>query len=543
MLRRILAVLALVSGAVLFAPSVVRAQNPDPASQIINTLVGAGFDVVDVGHFPDAQRNPDPNTVFAEMETVTTDFNDRYILNQTLLGFQALTKYYAGVPNDIVVLHYDHWLFFFVTTPQDWDDFVSKRVTLSDYWGNIRNQVRIYDTTQQKYITAKDFLSQNQTNKNQTNKDFSGSAKSPLPPVNTNPNAQAENIVLEPSTTYLPADGASQAYLLATLTDKDFAGLPGRGVNFSFEVRGQDERPLPTAQTDAFGTARSKIASSRPLANVLVRAATSTLDASTQIIVSAAPGKEVAKQVQAVKDGLTAQGYSDVDADYGEYTGPAGNIIRQGIAAVRVTSKSFDRAVYSQLFRMMGTLRTVMPDASFLRPLLLYAAADGHDYTLLFTMRADIWDAYIRGEIGENQLWSSLSYDGAVNENGVRTNDKDFLSKNFSGSNQARVSSAARSVESALTTEAWGDDLTVGSFLVPVGGYVDTFNVSELSGSANGFSLYATPDFKTPIYTYNKGDETGLKALRLEEGQYIITVNGTTPPAKIVLQFVEHLVR
>ena len=543
MRQRIFTILFFLTLALVGLVSPARAQNPDASVQVFNTLVGAGYDVVKVGNYPDAQGQPDPNAVFVQMVTVTTDFNDRYIINQTLQGFVTLDKYLAGAQSYIVVLNYDRWLYIFVTNPADVDDLLAKRVTALDFWNTVRNQVRIYDTIEKKYLATKDFTSQNQTNKNQTNKDFSGNGKSPLPPVNTNPDAQVENILLEPSTTYLPADGSSQAFALATLTDREFAGLPGRGVNFTYEVRGQDERALPAAQTDAFGTARSKIASSRPLNLVLLRASTSTLNASVKILVSDSPGKNIKEQENAVIEGLKSQGFAEADAGYVEYTGPAGNTIRQALAAVRVTSKSFDREVYSQLFRMMGTLHTVMPDASFLRPLLLYAADDGHDYTLLFTLRADIWQAYLRGEIGENQLWASLSYDGAINENGVRTDSKDFLTKNFSGAKQTRVSSVARTVESTLIAETWGEQLTVGSFLVPIGGYADTFSVTEIGETANGFTLYATPDFNTPIFTYTRGQEAALRALRLEAGQYIVNVNATRAPAKLVLQFVEHLTR
>ncbi|HZQ10059.1 MAG TPA: hypothetical protein VFD70_26015, partial [Anaerolineae bacterium] len=434
MLNRIFAiVIFLIVSVFLISPFPANAQGPNPADQVFSTLVSSGYDVLKVDNFPDAQGNPDPNAVYAEMETITTNFDDRYLINQALEGFDALAKFYPKEQYYIVVLKYDRWLYFFVTNPQDWDDVLAKRVKGLDFWATVRNQARIFDTVQNKYVTPKDFLTINQTNKNQTNKDFSGLADSPLPPVNTNPSAEAENILFEPSTTYLPADGTTQGYLLATLTDKNFSGLPGRGVNFSFEVRGQEPKNLPSAQTDQFGTARTKIASSRPLDLVLIHADTTTLDASVQILVGTPPGKDADKQKQAVIDGLTSQGYRDADADYEEYTSPVGAKFRESYAAVRVTSKSFDREVYSQLSRMLGTMRTVMPDATILNPLLQYAAPDGHDYTLIFTMRAEIWDAYVRGDIGENELWANLDYNSAVDENGVRTNEKNFVSKNFSG--------------------------------------------------------------------------------------------------------------
>ncbi|MBI4674234.1 MAG: hypothetical protein HY741_21530 [Chloroflexi bacterium] len=543
MFKRILLLMVLVLLPVLLYPPNVQAQDPNPADLVFANLVGAGFDVVQVGYARDAQGNTLTDTVFVEMETITSDFNDRYIVGQVVGGVQALAKYFPHALNLLVVLKYDRWLFYFGTTAQDWDDVVARRTSGKDWWQKVLGGVRFYDTVQQKYITAKDFTSQNQTTKNQTNKDFSGQGDSPLPPVNTNPDAQAENILLEPSTTYLPADGTSQGYLLATLTDREFAGLPGRGVNFTYEVRGQDEKNLGVAQTNKFGTASSKITSSRALDLVLLRASTASLNASTQIVVGPAPGADPKAQAKAVIEGLASQGYRNADAVYEEYTGPTGATLRIGVAGVSVTSTSFDRQVYSQLSRLLGTLRTVMPKATLLNPILFYAASDGHDYRLFFLLRADIWDAYVRGDISENQLWANLSYNGAEDENGVFSNGKNFLKKNFTGAKQTRYSSAQRQVASTLTTEEWGEQLTVGSFLVPVGGFADTFSIGELSGSATGFTIYETPDYKTVVFAFNSGDEAALKNLRLDAGQYIVVVQGAGAPAKVNLQYVEHLGR
>jgi len=541
--KRILLVAALACVSLFIAPALAQGQNPNPADLVFANLVGAGYDVIAVGVPKDAQGNPVADTVYVQMATITNDFQDRYIVNQVVSGFGALGKYFPHAQNMLVVLRHDRWLFFFGTTMQEWDDLVARRVKGAAWWQKVRDGVRYYDTVQQKYITAKDFSSQNQTTKNQTNKDFSGQGDSPLPPVNTNPDAQAENILLEPSTTYLPADGKTQGYLLATLTDRDFAGLPGRGVNFAYEVRGQDEKSLGVAQTNQFGTASSKITSSRALDSVLLRASTASLNASVQMLVGPAPGDDPKAQIKAVIDGLKSQGYRNADAGYDEYTGPTGQTYRVALAGVRATAPSFDREVYSQLSRMLGTMRAVMPKATILEPILFYAAADGHDYTLFFSTRADIWDAYVRGEIGENQLWKNVSYDGAVDENRVSVNDKNFLKKNFSGTNQTRYSSAPREVASTLTTEEWGEQLTVGSFLVPVGGYADTFNVGELSGSATGFAIYETPEYKTPVFAFKSGDDAALKNLRLDAGQYIVVVQGAGAPAKANLQYVEHLGR
>lgn len=543
MLKRFVVCVGLLLVAGWLVPARAFGQGPDPAAQVSAALVGSGYDVVEVGYFPDAQGNPTTDSVYALLETITTNFNDRYLTTQALRTFSALAKYYPNAEYYIAALRYDRWIYFFITSAPDLDDYAAERMERDAFWAQVSSQARVYDSVEQKYITAKDFTSQDHTNKNQTDKDFSGLPDSPLPPINADPNAQAENILLEPSTTYLPADGTTQGYLLATLTDRSHAGLPGRGVNFTFEIRGQEEKALGTAQTDRYGTARSTITSSRPLDLVLLRASTATLNASTQIVVGAPPGNDVRAQEQAVIEGLASQGYTDADAAYAEQTGPNGQEYRLGIAAVRVTSKTFDREVYSQLARMMGTVRTVMPNANILRPLLLYAAADGHDYALLFNLSPEIWDAYLRGDIGENQLWSSLAYDGAVNENGVRTDQKDFLTKNFSGAQQTKYSSATREVVSTLTNESWGEQLTVGSFLVPVGGYADGFHINEQSGAATGFAIYATPDYNTPVFQYSTGDDAALSALRLDSGQYIVQVLAPNPPARIVIPYTEHLAR
>ncbi len=534
--------LALLCG--LWLPLSTHAQNPDPADLVFSNLVTAGYDVIEVGVPRDAQESPLTDSVYVQMQTITLNYDDEYIISQVVQGLRALAKYYPHTRNRFVVLQYDRWLLIFTTAASDWDDFVAKRVAGSAWWKQVRNQIRFYDTTLKKYVAAKDFTSQNQANKNQTNKDFTGqSGANPLPPVNTNPNAQAENILLEPSTTYLPADGTSAGFLLATLTDANYAGLPGRGVNFSYEVRGQGEKTLGVAQTDQLGAARNKITSSRALGPVLLRAETTTLNASAQILVNPSPGDDTKLQAQAVIDGLSNQGYRQVDAGFIQDTGPTGETFGLAIAQARAAANAFDRTLYSQLARMLGTLRTVMPQAKLLYPILLYAAADGHDYRLIFRTRADVWDSYISGAIGENQLWANLAFISATDENGVSTTDKNFLSKNFTGAQTPHYSNAPRTVQATLTAETWGDQLTVGAFLIPLGGYADGFTVTELSGSATGFALYETPNYNTPLFEYARGAETALAQLRLEPGQYIVSVHGSAPPAKIVLSYIERLGR
>lgn len=540
---RVLALLLFGAVIALARPAEVLAQNPDPGQAAMSELVGDGFDVIAVGNFPDAQGNPQPDSVYAEMETITADFDSRYIVEQAVQGFDVLNRYFPSAKSLTVVLHYNHYLYFFQTNPQDWDDYNQERVTLRAYWEGVRDGAQVYDITAGKYISQKDFIDKSQVEKNQTDKDFSGLPKNPIPPADTNPGTKAEHVLLEPATTFLPADGKSEGFLLASLTDHNYAALPGRDVAFSYEAQGQDEINLGHAVTDQYGTARAKVVSNQEWKDVLLRANTATLNADAQIYVGTPPGDDVKAQVAAVIKGLESQGYKDVDSEYDEDTGPAGQTFHVGVAVVRVTSKTFDRAVYSQLSRMIGTLRTVMPQANFLRPVLIYAKG-GRDIYLLYLVRADLWDAYIKGQIGENQFWQSIEYDGAVDKDGNPIASKDFVDKDFGASDNQPVSNAPRTVESTVTKEDWGDQLTLGSFLVAIGGSADNFAIGEMSGNTSGFTIYATPDFNTPIFRYTVGDDkSALAALRLEQGQYVVEIEAANSPAKVVLKYVEHLAR
>jgi hypothetical protein len=541
-MRRI-EIFALVCLALVFAaPELAHAQNPDPADLVKTELVGTGYDVTAVGFFPDSSGQPRSDAVYAQIETITNDLGNRYLANQAIDGFEALNRYYPNATTLISVLHYDHYLLFFQTTPQDLDPLVRKQMGRADFWPGVRTNVHIYDTAAKEFVGEKDFVDKSQIDKNQTGKDFSGQSPNVIPTPAPNDNVKPEHILLEPSTTYLPADGATQAFLLASLSDANFNGLGGRAVDFAYEVQGQDEKSLGSESTDAYGTARANVTSSQPLDQVLLRASTTALNAAVQIVVGAPPGASKKAQVQAVVQGLTNQGYSDVDAESDQYTGPAGQKENEAVASVRVQSKSFDRAAYSQLIRSFGTLRTVMPDANLLIALLLFRSKDGHDYTLVYSVRPPDWDAFVDGQIGEVEFWQRVAYNGAVDENGNRVGDKNFLDKNFGASGGPAELSSPRSVQSTLTAETWGEQLNVGAFQVPIGGSADGFSLADSSGSAAGFELFATPDYTQPIFHFSQGDNlSALSALQLAQGQYILQVEGAHAPARVLLNYVEHL--
>src|SRR5207249_1236111 len=154
-------------------------------------------------------------------------------------------------------------------------------------------------------------------------------------------------------------------------------------------------------------------------------------------------------------------------------TGNLGQAVHQASAALDFASKRFDRAVYSEITRMVGTMRTVMPAADYLEALLQYQAQGGKAYLLRYVVRASDWDAFIKGEIGAS---------------------------------------------------------------------ADSFTLAELGGNASGWMLYATPDYGTPLFRFKKGDNpSALAALRLSEGQYILQVDAAHAPAKVKLNYLEHL--
>ncbi len=156
-MKRIIGGLCLALLLAMWLPSGTRAQNPDPADLVFANLVTAGYDVIEVGVPRDAQGNPMPDSVYVQMQTITLNYDDDYIISQVVQGLRALAKYYPHTRNRFVVLQKDNWLLLFNTTAADWDDLNAKRITGATWWKQVRNGLRFYDRTQQKCITAKDF--------------------------------------------------------------------------------------------------------------------------------------------------------------------------------------------------------------------------------------------------------------------------------------------------------------------------------------------------------------------------------------------------
>lgn len=540
--------LAILALAALLLPYTAHAQNPDAANHVLTELAGHGYDVTAVGNYTDANGAPVPDTYYVQIETYTNDLDAEPLHEQWVAGFVALSRNYSTAKLLLVLLHYDHYLYVFQVSGLAFRQAVESYKTGDgsawDQLGSqVRTGVRIWDQTAKQYLNEKDFTHKSQIEKKNTYKDFGGVAKPPLPPTNPDPNAPAENIWFDYSTTFLPADGSARAVLMTTLEDHAYQALPDRQVFFSIDPQGRDPKELGARQTNSFGMARVEVRSSDALGEVVARTRTLDHNAAGRIVIGKSPGTDLAKQREAIVSGLTSQGYADAAMAVSEYTHVTGKVYVTGIVQSRISSNAFDRAVYSQMARMSGTLLAVIPGVTDLELRLLWNSPDGHDYIMYFQVSPEKWAEFVNGTINEYQFWQSVQYLAAYDENGHRVGDKDFLNKNFGAANKNQATSAQRSVTSTLTQEEWGAQLNVGTFLIPVAGSGDNFTV-EWSGGAQSFALYATPDFVKPILTLARdGDQSALQSLRLSSGQYLFAVAGDAPPAGVTLNYTEHLSR
>lgn len=538
MLKRFSFLLLLVA---ILAPSAVSlAQQPESADEVKSLLTSKGYKVQQVDFFPDANGNPSPDAVYVLMDSVSGDLDGEDIALQATWGFAALRKYYPRVTNLLSVLAYKQYAFFFVTDNVTLDQFLNQKLSGADFWGDVRRRVKIYDSVKKSFIDEKTFTTNDQSTKDQTTKDFTKNPPNPAPTPTPSAAPAGDNLLLEPSTTYLPSDNKTAAVMIATLRNKDYAALVGQQVTFAYEVKGEGATELGSQNTDANGTARAAIRTGESLDEVLLRAATATQNSQVPIVVGPAVTTKD-PQAAAVVKGLESQGYQGVEVDYQTSVGPTGQSESYVIVGMRMVSASFDRAVFSQMSRAIGTARTVFPRASMIALDLIYRK-DGKDYELIWTLQPAYWDQFVAGQISENDFWRNLLYRGAYDPDGQMVGDKNFISKDFGAGTGAKEAQIKRTLESKMTHEDWGDQWNGQEFVVLPGSYADTFNLAELSGSATQIEIFQSPEFRTPLFTYKKGDSLdALKKLRLGQGQYYFAVVAASAPALARLTYIEHL--
>jgi hypothetical protein len=426
-----------------------------------------------------------------------------------------------------------YWLFF-PSTRADLDRYLNGTVDGNAYWTTLRQQLKIYDRAKKAYTDEKSFASNSQAGK-----DFGAGSRNPVPtPVAQG--AKGGALWLEPSTTYLPADGESHAVLMATLLDESFAPQVRRGVTFTAQASGQDEQQIGFKTTDANGRALASLEGSSDTDSLLLRAATAALNSQVSILVGPAVRRNP-DQVRAIKRGLEMQGYSGVEVDYSSQTRATGETDNIGALTMRIARNTFDRAVFAQMSRGLGTVRTVFPKVNQLLIGLVYRK-DGRDLQLLWSVQVAHWDQYVAGKLSENEFWRNLQYLGVYDADGHRIDDKNFIDKNFGAGTGHREARITRTLESTITQESWGDQWHGQEFVILPGSYADTLSLAEWSGSATAIQIFESPDFVTPILTYKREESPEkLKSVRLGQGQYLFAVVAPNAPAAARVAYIEHL--
>jgi hypothetical protein len=519
---------------VLISTRAVFAQEPDPADQVKSFLTAKGYTVTEVDYYPDAQGKPRPEVVYVLMEAVSGNLDSADMASQVILGFHALRKYFPRAETLMAVLTYKKYAIFFSTSSATFDKFAQGQVRSDVFWNDVRSRVQIYDLVRKSFTDEKDFKSNSQTGK-----DFGTTSPNPVPtPAPTFPKGAL--LRLEPSTTYLPADDKTTVTLIATLLDANYAPLVGRTLDFSYEAAGQATQSLGTQVTDANGTARAQVKAPPDADSLLLRVSTEALNSQISIVVGP-PVTAKAEQVDAVIEGLSQQGYAEIDADFFPRTSATGEVINTSVVAMRMASQTLDRAFYSQLSRGFGTLRTVFPKSNQLLAILIYRA-EGQDWYLYWKAQTANWDQFVAGKMSENDFWRYLEYVGAYDEDGNRMEDKNFMDKNFGAGGSGKEARVTRTLESTIKKETWGDQWRGQEFVIVPGSFADTFTLVEMSENVSAIRIFQSPEFRTPILEFKRGDSPDpLKKWRLGQGQYLFAIVAPAAPATARMTYIEHL--
>ncbi len=542
MSKRLAASVVLALAVLIIFSTRAYADDSEAADQVTALLTAKGYTVTEVANLTDDAGNTRPDVVYVAMEAVSGNLDSQEMANQVIWGLYALRKYYPRATTLYSAPVYQRYVFFFSTTAATFDKYLKNQITPNAFWNEVRSKVRIYDLVKKVFIGEKDFTEQNQTDKDQSDKDFGPNNPNPVPtPVPGTPGKGA-TLWLEPSTTYLPTDNKTSATLIGTLLDANYSPAANSSLDFAYEPEGGDEQSLGSKLTDANGTARASVKGTRGTQGLLLRASTTALNSQVSVMVGPAVANTEDRKSTLVQ-ALEAQGYTDVEAEYQSAKRPTGETDNYVIVVMRMMSKTLDRGFYSQMSRTFGTARTLFPEANHLINYMVYRK-DGHDFLLAWHATTAYWDQFVAGKMSESEFWRYTEYMGARDENFNPISDKNFMDKSFCGrggcgTKEARVN---RSLESTITNESWGDQWRGQEFVLLPGSYADTFKLTDLSGSATAVQVFQSPEFRTPLYEYKKGDNADkLNAWRLGQGQYFFAVVGKSAPASAKMTFVEHI--
>lgn len=511
--------------------ALAQGEEQDPnALQVRATLEARGYQVLEVGFAVDDSGRQDRSMVYVVMPAVEPQLDSDTTIRQVVFGLGALRDVYTKAEILVVALQVEQYWLLYPSTSQRFDDWFNELIGFDEFWNPIRRALKILDTETGRYISEKDF-----TSKDFVNKDFGGGA--PSPPTEE-PRRGDQNILLQPSTFFLPADGETIGLALAQLSDRQGRPLTGQEVGFSFVATGADPQDLGTISTNqAAGIAIRPFTASRALGEVLIRASTGSQNAAVPILVDRSPQTADALQA-ALKEAYAIEDYifGGIGREQGtNYMGDKQDIV--WIESV-MDQQSFNRRVANQALRSFGTMRTLFPESTQFINALDWHDPNGQLYFILHMLLASAVDEWLNGDITAEALLARSEF-MVLDQNGNRVGGKDFINKNFTPTDGPSVD-VPRTVTATVTEESWGDQLTVGIFRVPLGGSADGFSVEALEGKATGFELFDNGAMAVPLVSWQKGDDqSALKALRLNEGQYLLTVLGPAP-AGVTLRYIEH---
>jgi hypothetical protein len=480
-------------------------KNPDGTANTDSVIIL--MPVASPGFAPRAGRIDDPETV-----------------KQVFAGLRAAGQYLPKTQARAVGLEWNQYIIMLPVAAEAWQQYLTGTRTAAEIWRQIAADSWVLDNATGAQVPPLDF----------THKDFTGGASkmAAMPPPGERPALESGQIRLDLSTAYLP-DGDT-ATLLATVLTSTGAALPGQPIEFAINWPDQDPQVLTTTQTDGAGTARVPF---RPPAGtqggVLVTASSPALLARATAILVTGPPVSGTTAITATMAALRLQGYDLLAATYDP------GALRARVTAMMATPR-IDRSMHTQMAVLFGTLFTAYPQATDALVALIYRSGNT-PYELHYVARRADWVAWMGGAMGEATWWDRMEFVDLLNATtGQPALARDFLTKDFGFPAATRVN-APQSVESRLVHESWGDQLYSGRFRVPPGGMATGFGVEERTPGAD-WAIYATTDPVHPLYQAGADPAgTGLAALQLGGGEYMLAVGGPAPPATVRLHYVEYV--
>ncbi len=549
----------------------------DPnADYVSQYLANKGYEVLGVGYVADKSNPKSTANVAAVMNFASTKYDptaglptdDQDTVTQAVVGFYALHKYYPKSTLLIVGLVYqDSYTFVFPTTATDFQAVLDDNNKADAFWQNVTSNFIILDS-QGNEVDPNSF-----TSKNFGDKNFTGQNNGPTPPPNdsTNPTDPASShtpgagyLRLLTSSAYLPV-GSKDFYALGLVSDKDYNVASGQKVRFTLKAKGQDDQPLgDPITTDNDGIARQQISSVKGSGDVAISAQCAasndpascgdvTIDGPASTVVLVGPdnlGTEQGKT--ALNQAMTDQGYSVEEVDYQESNDVTGKTNAAAVLVMDMASKRYDQTLRTQMFSAFGTEFVIFPKVTN-GILGLFYQQSGKGYILVYELNRTDWEAFSKGSISEPTFWSRVALNRVIDaKTGQDINGgKDFVNKNFTGTDSNTGAARIRTVESTLTVEDWGVQPNDDNINVPLGGYADSFQVLKLEGNGKAWSIFSVEDTSKPVYS-SKDDTNGakLKSLTLANGNYILMVEDPDPPSgttkgtvaeRVQVQYTEHL--